>query len=34
MFPNPKFYGEVWGNYPEMERKIFKIFDPNQLAPF
>ena len=34
MLPNAKFYGDVWGNYPETERKIFKIFDPNQLAPF
>jgi hypothetical protein len=34
MFPNLKFYAEAWGNYPEKERKIFKIFDPNQLAPF
>ena len=34
MLPNPKFYGKVWGNYPETERKIFKIFDPNEIAPF
>jgi hypothetical protein len=34
MAPNVEFYGTAWENYPEKERKIKKILDPNNLAPF
>ena len=33
MLPNPNIYGKAWENFPEKERKIKQILDPNNLAP-
>ena len=34
MMPSVDVYGEAWENYPEKEKKILKIIDPNGIAPF
>lgn len=34
MHPNVEYYGDAWENYPEKERMIKQILDPNNLAPF
>ncbi|MFC2045297.1 FAD-binding oxidoreductase [Chloroflexota bacterium] len=33
MNPDPEIYGPRWGNYPEKEKKIKQLLDPNNLAP-
>jgi hypothetical protein len=33
MMPNTSVYGEAWENFPEKERKMKQILDPNNLAP-
>jgi hypothetical protein len=33
MLPDVEVYGKAWENYPEKERKIKQILDPNNLAP-
>ncbi len=32
MAPDADIYGAAWGNYPEKEKKIKQIFDPNNLS--
>jgi glycolate oxidase len=33
MMPSAAVYGTAWENYPEKEKKIKKVMDPNNLAP-
>ena len=33
MLPDAEVYGKAWENYPDKERKIKQILDPNNLAP-
>jgi hypothetical protein len=34
MTPDVDYYGAAWENYPEKERKILQLLDPNNLAPW